>query len=155
MDKSWRKLLSFTHLPGFFQNLIDKIRIIGNTALSDLVCSIWASQVTRGLSDRQHKPLTFLSQNHKANHLLTHPILDFSELVNWLAWHHVVFPRLTKLFLRRLYQTLILTFLMSKFAFKRSVAYCQCCQAKSMPMSNLVMLPMSWFLWGGMFLSLS
>lgn len=38
--------------------------------------------------------------------------LPYSTLqsVNWLAWLHMVFPRLTKLFLRWLYQTPIFTF---------------------------------------------
>lgn len=101
------------------------------------------SQVTRGPSDKQRKPCAFFSQHHKANHLLTHPILHFSESVDWLTRFHMIFTRLNKLFLRQLYQAPIITFLMScaKFTdlnrFKRSVAYyCQCCQPKSMTMSN-------------------
>lgn len=116
------------------------------------------SQVTRGPSDRQHKPLTFFSQHHKANHLLTYPTLHFSESVNWLAQLHMIFTRLTKFFLRLLYQAPTITFLMSsdKYALKRSVAsFCLCCQPKSMTMSILVMLPMFCSLWNGVFLSLS
>lgn len=86
-DKTWRKPVPFSYLAGFFRNLIDKLSVLVKLPLLIFGLNhLRVSRVTRGPSDRQHKPFTF-PQYHKSNYL---PTYHFSESVDWLAQLHMI-----------------------------------------------------------------